>query len=219
MKIDLSQLPQTLDALHLVLAISVLVLLFLLVLVLTFAVIALLRRTAAAAPQVVVKEVEKEVAVEKPEAVAPTREEEKKPAPVVPPPKPVILREPTPDAALQLLGLFQNEARLIDFLEEDIAAYSDADIGAAARIVHEGCRKVLHEHFDIEPVRSEQEGLRITLPKGFDPSEVRLTGNIVGEPPFQGVLVHRGWRTTEVKLPQLSEGHRADILAPAEVEL
>ncbi len=214
MNIDLSQLPQTLDVLHLVLAISVFVLLFLLVLVLTFAVIALLRR-GTTPPAAVVKEVK-----ETPEApkVSP-KVEERKPAPAAPPPKPIVLREPTPEAALQLLGLFQSEARLIDFLEEDIAAYSDADIGAAARIVHEGCRKVLHQHFDIEPVRHEPEGSRITLPKGFDPAEVRLTGNIVGEPPFQGVLVHRGWHASEVKLPQLSEGHRADILAPAEVEL
>ena len=216
MNIDLSQLPQTLDVLHLVLAISVFVLLFLLVLVLTLAVIVLLRRSVTPAPVAQTKEVKEEV-VEAPKA--PRRIEEKKPAPTAPAPKPIILREPTPDAALQLLGLFQNEARLIDFLEEDIASYSDADIGAAARIVHEGCRKVLHQHFDIEPVRDESEGTRITLPKGFDPAEIRLTGNIVGEPPFQGVLVHRGWHARKVKLPQLSEGHRADILAPAEVEL
>ncbi len=216
MNIDLSQLPQTLDVLHLVLAISVFVLLFLLVLVLTFAVIVLLRGSVAPAPAAQTKE-PKEEAVEAPKT--PPGIEEKKPAPTAPAPKPIILREPTPDAALQLLGLFQNEARLIDFLEEDIASYSDADIGAAARIVHEGCRKVLHQHFDIEPVRDESEGSRITLPKGFDPAEIRLTGNIVGEPPFQGVLVHRGWRADKVKLPQLSEGHHADILAPAEVEL
>ncbi len=217
MKIDLTQLPQTIDALHIVLGISVLVLLFLLVLVLSIAVIVLLRRTAA--PEKVIEKVVEKPPVVKPAAPPPPKVEvveEKKPAP---PPKPVILREPTPDAALQLLGLFQSEARLIDFLEEDISAYADADIGATARIVHEGCRKVLKEHFDIEPVRLEDEGSRITVPKGFDPAEIRLTGNIVGEPPFQGVLVHRGWRAVEVKLPQLSEGHRVDILAPAEVEL
>ncbi len=218
MKIDLTQLPQTIDVLHVVLVLSVLVLLFLLVLVLSIAVIVLLRRSAAPEAKVIEKVVEK-TPLEKPAAPPPPKMEaveERKPAP---PPKPVILREPTPDAALQLLGLFQSEARLIDFLEEDISAYSDADIGAAARIVHEGCRKVLKEHFDIEPVRTEPEGSRITVPKGFDPAEIRLTGNIVGDPPFQGLLVHRGWRAVEVKLPQLSEGHRVDILAPAEVEL
>ncbi|BCX89096.1 hypothetical protein MIN45_P1466 [Methylomarinovum tepidoasis] len=218
MNIDISQLPQTLDALHLILGIAFIVTLFLLVLVLTVAVLVLLRRSAAPAqPQVIEKVVEKPAPAPTPPPTA--VREEKKAERSAPPPKPVILREPTPDAALQLLGLFQSEARLLDFLEEDISAYSDADVGAAARIVHEGCRKVLHEHFDIEPVRPEEEGTRITIPKGFDPAEIRLTGNIVGEPPFQGVLVHRGWHAVRVKLPQLSEGHRVDILAPAEVEL
>src|SRR5438046_49313 len=77
------------------------------------------------------------------------------------------LREAPTDAALQLLGLLQRDARLIDFAEENLTGYSDADIGAAARLVHEGCRKVLREHFTIEPVRPEAEGSRITLNEGF----------------------------------------------------
>ncbi len=210
MAIDFSKLPETLDALHLILGVCVVVLLFLQVLVLTLTVIVLLRRSAPRT-EIVEKAVAKPIAVETaPLPAAPKVE--------APPPKPIVLREPTPEAALQLLGLFQAEARLLDFLE-DISAYSDADVGAAARIVHEGCRKVLKEYFDITPVRSEEEGTRITVPKGFDSSEIRLTGNIVGTPPFSGVLVHRGWRATKVKLPQLAEGHRVDILAPAEVEL
>lgn len=213
MNIDLTRLPETIDGLHLILGVSLVVLLFLQVLVLTLTVILLLRRSAAPRTEIVEKRVEKPAPIP-PEITA--RKVEEKPTP---PPKPIILREPTPDAALQLLGLFQAEARLLDFLEEDISAYSDAEVGAAARIVHEGCRKVLEEHFDIVPVRTEEEGTRITIPKGFDPGETRLTGNIVGTPPFSGVLIHRGWRATQVKLPQLSEGHKVDILAPAEVEL
>jgi hypothetical protein len=138
------------------------------------------------------------------------------PAPV---PAPVILREATPDAALQLLGLFQREARLIDFTQENLSAYSDADIGAAARVVHEGCGKVLREHFTIAPVRSEAEGSRIELPEGFDAAAVRLTGNVVGKAPFRGTLSHRGWRSADVRLPKLAAAHDAAILAPAEVEL
>ncbi len=213
MKIDLSQLPTALDALHLALALAVFILLFLLVLVLSIAVIALLKRSSQPAK---VEQMPPTIKPQPPTAVKEITEE--KPEPVAPP-KPVILREPTPDAALQLLGLLQGEARFIDFIEENISAYSDADVGAAARIVHEGCRKVLKDHFDIEPVRSEKEGSRITVPKGFDPAQIRITGNIVGQPPFQGVLVHRGWRVAKVKLPQLSEGHKVEILAPAEVEL
>ncbi len=145
--------------------------------------------------------------------------------PPAPPPAPApapaapTLRAPTAESALQLLNLFQREARLIDFAHENLAAYSDADIGAAARVVHEGCARVLREHFTIEPVRSEAEGARITLEEGFDAASVRLTGNVVGSAPFKGTLSHRGWRAAKVQLPQLAEKHDARVLAPAEVEL
>ena len=129
------------------------------------------------------------------------------------------LKQASPDAALQLLALLQRDARLIDFVSENLADYTDAQIGAAARLVHEGCAKVLREHFSIVPVRDEAEGSRITLPAGFDAAAVRLTGNVVGQPPFNGSLSHRGWRVTEVRLPKLAEGHDTRVLAPAEVEL
>ena len=139
------------------------------------------------------------------------------PAPAAPPAP--QLREAPHEAALQLLGLLQRDARFIDFIEEDVKAYSDADIGAAARVVHEGCRKVLREHFSIQPLRSETEGSRITLPEGFDAAAVRVTGNVVGKAPFTGTLSHRGWRATDTRLPKLAAGHDAAILAQAEVEL
>ena len=140
------------------------------------------------------------------------------PAPV-PAAAPVILKEATPDAALQLLALLQREARLIDFTQENLASHADADIGAAARVVHEGCAKVMREYFSIEPVRTENEGSRIVLQEGFDPASVRLTGNVVGSAPFKGTLSHRGWRASGVRLPKLNDKHDASILAPAEVEL
>ncbi|MGE0111639.1 DUF2760 domain-containing protein [Aquabacterium sp.] len=137
----------------------------------------------------------------------------------VPPVVPATPKEADTAAALQLLSLLQREARLVDFVQEDIAAYNDAEIGAAARVVHEGCRKVLREHVTLAPVRAESEGSRLTLPAGFDAAAVRLTGNVVGQAPFTGTLAHRGWRATEVRLPQLAEGHDARIVAQAEVEL
>ncbi len=137
----------------------------------------------------------------------------------VPPVVPATPKEADTAAALQLLSLLQREARLVDFVQEDIAAYSDAEIGAAARVVHEGCRKVLREHVSLAPVRAESEGSRLTLAAGFDAAAVRLTGNVVGQAPFTGTLAHRGWRATEVRLPQLAEGHDARIVAQAEVEL
>ncbi len=139
--------------------------------------------------------------------------------PVIPTPAPVVLKLASPDAALQLLALLQRDARLIDFTQEDLSGYSDTDIGGAARVVHEGCSKVLREHFTLAPVRTEAEGSRLTLPQGFDARAVRLTGNVVGQAPFTGQLSHRGWRATEVRLPKLAEGHDTQILAQAEVEL
>lgn len=147
------------------------------------------------------------------------------PAPVTAPaPAPAAepapaLKEASPVAALQLLGLLQRDARFVDFVEEDIARYADAEIGAAARLVHDGCRAVLREHFTIRPVREEAEGSRVTLADGFDASAIRLTGNVVGSAPFHGAISHRGWKVEEVRLPRLAERHDASVIAPAEVEL
>ena len=141
-------------------------------------------------------------------------------APVAAPPAPIPQPQLAPEtAALQLLGLLQREARFIDFVQEDVQAYGDAEIGAAARVVHEGCRKVLREHFTFEPVRVEAEGSLLTLQPGFDAAAVRVTGHVVGQPPFTGTLGHRGWRATETRLPKLGQGHDASVLAQAEVEL
>lgn len=125
----------------------------------------------------------------------------------------------SPDAALQLLGLLQRDARLIDFTQENLNNYSDAEIGGVARVVHEGCCKVLREHFTITPVRQETEGSRVTLNNGFDARAIRLTGNVVGQAPFQGSISHRGWRATEIRLPKLGDSHDVTVLAQAEVEL
>ena len=125
----------------------------------------------------------------------------------------------TPTAALQLLGLLQREARFVDFVQEDVAGYTDAEIGAAARVVHEGCRKALREHLTLEPVRPEAEGSRVTLPPGFDAAAVRVSGNVIGQPPFTGTLAHRGWRAADVRLPQLTDDKAAAVIAQAEVEL
>ncbi|MEA3118796.1 MAG: hypothetical protein QOI13_2066 [Paraburkholderia sp.] len=129
------------------------------------------------------------------------------------------IKETSPEAALQLLGLLQRDARFVDFVEEDIAGYSDADIGAAARLVHDGCRATLREHFTIRPVRAEAEGSRVTLAEGFDATANRLTGNVVGKPPFTGSISHRGWQVEEIRLPMLTGSRDSTVIAPAEVEL
>ena len=123
----------------------------------------------------------------------------------------------TSDPALHLLSLLQREGRLIDFCEEELAGFSDAQIGAAARTVHDGCRKALRGALTLAPVRSEPEGSSVMLPPGFDPQAVRLSGNVMGSPPFSGVLRHHGWKATEVRMPAASGD--PTVIAPAEVEL
>jgi hypothetical protein len=123
------------------------------------------------------------------------------------------------DGALALLALLQREGRLVDFLREPLDGFEDADIGAAARDVHRGCRKVLEQHLALEPVMPGAEEAKVSVPKGFDPAEIRLIGEAKGEPPFRGTLRHHGWRVVEAKLPTLADGIDRNVIAPAEVEL
>ena len=138
--------------------------------------------------------------------------EKKEPVAALPPE-----REHAP--ALQFLAMLQREGRLIDFLQEDVAAFPDADVGAAARIVHEGCRKVLRQYLTLEPVLPQSEGDRVNVPAGFDAQRIRLTGNVAGQPPYTGALKHHGWVTTAVKFPSTSAAMDPRVLSPAEVEL
>jgi len=124
-----------------------------------------------------------------------------------------------PDATLHLLALLQREGRLIDFCEEEISGFSDSEVGAAARTVHAGCRKVLRDVLELSPIRGEAEGTQVQVPLGFDAASVRLTGNVVGMPPFTGALRHHGWKAARVRPPPPPEGQDATVLAPAEVEL
>jgi len=122
---------------------------------------------------------------------------------------------------VHFLSMLQEKGRLVDFLMDDINAYSDAQVGAAARVVHAGCKGVLQDHFSINPVRPEQEGSTVQVPAGYSADEYRLVGKIAGSAPFAGVLVHRGWKTDIVKLPQLLRvaADRLPAIAPAEVEV
>jgi hypothetical protein len=133
--------------------------------------------------------------------------------------KPETARAPDTRAAVQLLAVLQREGRLVDFIEEDLTGFPDSAVGAAARTVHAGCKKAIEELFRLEPVYREAEGAQVTVGAGFDPAAVRLTGNVVGAPPFKGSLRHHGWRAKDVKLPPAPDGKDPAILAPAEVEL
>ncbi len=122
--------------------------------------------------------------------------------------------------AVQLLAILQRQGRLLDFLREDLQMYDDAQIGAAVRSIHAGCRQALDEHVQVAPIFVETEGSTVSVQPGFDPHAVRLVGNVVGEPPFRGELRHRGWRVVSIELPQQVDGRATEqIVAAAEVEV
>ena len=122
-------------------------------------------------------------------------------------------------AVVQLLGLLQREGRLIDFLQEDIEPFDDAQIGAAVREVHRGCRAALMDTLDLKPVLDAGEGSEVEIEEDFDPSKIRLIGNLHGEPPYRGIIRHCGWRFTRLNLPKWTGKEKTDVIAPAEVEI
>ena len=149
---------------------------------------------------------------------APVSVQPSTPAPVTaPPPAPGVNQAESEMAAF--LALLQEKGRLVDFLMEDLTAYEDAQVGAAARVIHQGCREVLSENFKITPVSEAEEGSQITVPAGYAADEYRLIGKISGNPPFTGKLIHKGWKTEYVKLPRTTKTERLPPIAPAEVEL
>lgn len=126
---------------------------------------------------------------------------------------------PTPDVALRLLATLQEEARLIDFVREDIDGYGDADVGSAVRGIHAALRKAIDDRLTLEPILSGEDGDRVEVPAGFEPALIRVTGKLAGGPPYVGVLRHGGWRARDVRLPAPSPGSDPAILLPAEVEV
>ncbi|CAN5177951.1 hypothetical protein BH11MYX1_BH11MYX1_04400 [soil metagenome] len=123
------------------------------------------------------------------------------------------------EGALALLALLQREGRFVDFISEELGTADDADIGAAVRAVHRGCKKVFDQVLSLEPVMPGEEETKVSVPKGFDPAEIRLIGEAKGEAPYKGTLRHHGWRAVATQLPSLAEGVDLSVLAPAEVEL
>lgn len=120
---------------------------------------------------------------------------------------------------LRFLALLQRDGRLVDFLLEDIQAYPDAQVGAAVRDIHRKCQAALKQHLDMEPVINQSEGATVEVQIGSDPSAIRLTGNVTGQPPFRGVLQHHGWRVRQIKLAAPPEGQDEMVLMAAEVEI
>ncbi len=130
---------------------------------------------------------------------------------LLPPPK-----TPAVSSSAQLLAAFQKEGRFIDFLQEDLTSFPDAQVGSVARTVHKGCRQVMQQYLSLSPVLTQKEGESVTVEEGFDPHRIALVGKVEGNPPFTGVLRHHGWKLEKDSLPPLGN---AEILLPAEVEL
>ena len=132
----------------------------------------------------------------------------------------LVAQVPTRSDALTLLATLQREARLIDFLMEDLSGYDDAHIGAAARDVHRACAAALERMFVLRPLRYKEEGAHVEILAGYDPGQVTLTGNVTGQLPLQGTLVHHGWQAMQCELPAWSgQEESARVITPAEVEV
>jgi hypothetical protein len=210
MNFDINLIPQTFDMLHTGLAVSSVLLLLVAV-----------SRKSTVIEKIVEKPVEKIIEVEKP--VEKIIEVEK----IVEVEKVIEkvveveskLATASTDSAMQLLSIMQQEARLIDFLKEDLTSFSDEEVGAAARVIHTGGQKVLNDYVSLTSIRNEDEETRITVEDGFNAQEIRLTGNVTGAAPFTGTLVHKGWKATDMTLPKLAQNYDASVIAPAEVEL
>jgi hypothetical protein len=132
------------------------------------------------------------------------------------------VERPAPEAldrAVQILALLQRDGRLIDFLEENISTYPDAQLGAGVRTIHETCRQVLDHYVTLEPIMNSEEGQSVAVTAGFDPAAIKLIGNVAGDPPIRGVLRHKGWRVKQLNLPQLTQGPGRMVIAPAEIEI
>jgi hypothetical protein len=134
-----------------------------------------------------------------------------------PPPAKAVERSPA-DGALQILGILQRDSRLVDFLMEDITPYTEDQVGAAARKMHDDCRKALLQYVRLDPVIDGVEGTFAKAPSP-DPNVVRFVGNVPAKPPAGGTLVHKGWRAAKIDLPPLGGKQDPAIIAPAEIEI
>ncbi len=142
-----------------------------------------------------------------------------KPEPEKPAAPKVVPPEKAHASGLFVLSALQQDGRFIDFLQQDVTTFSDEEVGAAARVVHGGCRKTLQRLVSVQRLMKEEEDAQINIPPGFDSNRIRLTGNVTGQPPYKGALKHHGWVASDLKFPALADSVDYRVLAPAEVEL
>lgn len=153
----------------------------------------------------------------------PAIEEEAVPAPVStpePPPAPPVPKNAAEAEVIAVISALQSKGRLVDFLMDDISKYSDAQVGAAARVVHQGCKGAFEEFFSVEAIAAENEGATVSVPANAG-EQYRLVGSVSGEGPFSGKLVHKGWKASRVNLPRVTKSEAGALppIAPAQVEI
>lgn len=120
---------------------------------------------------------------------------------------------------LHSLSILQREGRLLDFFDEDLSRYEDAQIGAAVRSIQDDCKKAVKKYINPVPVLQGNEGDSIIIEEGFDIDAINLVGNVAGQPPFSGVIKHPGWKAGKKDVPKLSDIQDSAIMTPAEVEI
>ena len=142
---------------------------------------------------------------------------EKAPEPIAAPPARKNVAEAE---VVAVVAALQQKGRLVDFLMDDISKYSDAQVGAAARVVHQGCKAAFDELFAVEPLARESEGATVSVPAGAG-EDYRLSGSVSGEGPHSGKLGHKGWRASRVNLPRVINAEKGALppIAPAQVEV
>ncbi|MCH9610337.1 MAG: hypothetical protein S4CHLAM81_05040 [Chlamydiales bacterium] len=116
---------------------------------------------------------------------------------------------------LRLLYILQKNGRLVDFLKEDISGFTDEQVGAAVRKIHEESRKSLEECVRLRPLYPDEEGAEVTVPQGYDRGHIKVVGRIKGSAPYKGVLRHKGWKAERPSL----DGIGSSVVCPAEVEI
>lgn len=130
----------------------------------------------------------------------------------------------TSDGAMQVLGLLQRDARLVDFLMEDISAYTDDQVGAAVRNVHAHAQESLRKYLKLGPVIDGVEGT-FAKPESAgalakDAAAVKFIGNLPAQGrPAGGTLRHKGWYAVDVNLPAIPAKSNPAVIAPAELEV
>ena len=135
--------------------------------------------------------------------------------PIKPTPAPKPQAGPA-DGAVQILAILQRDARLVDFLMEDISGYSDEQVGAAVRDVQQQSRQSLGRYLRLAPVIDGVEGT-FTKIDAVEPAAVKLVGNVPASGKAAGGLLrNKGWTADKVDLPPVAPG---SVLAPAEIEI